>query len=800
MHAKVNPTRQMARLFSVLAYDEADHLFLIETRTVGFGFVLKPLHGVDQGTFDRLNVFFNQEWPVNTLIQILLFTSPDLENWLEIHRRRTEVSRDRLEGALADQARTFLRQSTHSPIQSADAVRVRRSELLVLIQLPLAAPLPDEGDLARARALRKSARQAMKTVGLAPVDLTAAGYIRQMEVLINWHPEAGWRQTLRSRWDPDLPIREQIADFDQALEVDAQGLRLGNRRVKTLSVKRYPEQFHFGAARSYLGDILSGSRGLRENVLITLSLHYPDVESTKARLETQRQWVTHQAHGPMLKFLPQLAQRKQGFDVLFDAFQDGDRPVRASLTLVLFVDPKSEEQAVSNARSYFRELGFQLFEDRFISLPVFLNALPFGADRAFIRDSYRYRTFGTRHVLPLLPILSDWTGTGTPTLNLISRSGELMGLSLFDSGSNYNATIAAQSGSGKSFLTNEIIVSTLAEGGRVWVIDVGRSYQNLAETLRGEFMAFTPDSGISLNPFDLIHDWNEEADAVAGIVTAMMAPNDRLSDFQSAALKRVLKDLYEAHANTMTVDDVAIALHAQGDSRIRDMGEQLFPFTERGEYGRYFKGRNTVAFSGQLIVLELEELKGRKHLQQVVLLQLIFQIQQAMYLGDRGRRKLVIIDESWDLLTMGDAACFIEHGYRRFRKYGGSAITLTQSVNDLYRTPTGRAIAENSAHMFLLGQKPEAIEALRMEKRLPLSDGGYTLLKTVHTVPGAYSELFYLGESGPGIGRLIVDPYKQVLYSTRPDDIAAIKASRQSGLSLDASIKARIKALAGERP
>ena len=81
-----------------------------------------------------------------------------------------------------------------------------------------------------------------------------------------------------------------------------------------------------------------------------------------------------------------------------------------------------------------------------------------------------------------------------------------------------------------------------------------------------------------------------------------------------------------------------------------------------------------------------------------------------------------------------------------------------------------------------------------MEKRLPLSDGGYTLLKTVHTVPGAYSELFYLGESGPGIGRLIVDPYKQVLYSTRPDDIAAIKASRQKGLSLDASIKARIKA------
>jgi conjugal transfer ATP-binding protein TraC len=104
------------------------------------------------------------------------------------------------------------------------------------------------------------------------------------------------------------------------------------------------------------------------------------------------------------------------------------------------------------------------------------------------------------------------------------------------------------------------------------------------------------------------------------------------------------------------------------------------------------------------VVLELEELKGRKHLQQVILLQLIFQIQQAMYLGERGRQKLVLIDEAWDLLTQGDVATFIEHGYRRFRKYNGAAITVTQSLADLYANPTGRAIADNSAHTLLLAQ------------------------------------------------------------------------------------------------
>ena len=61
-------------------------------------------------------------------------------------------------------------------------------------------------------------------------------------------------------------------------------------------------------------------------------------------------------------------------------------------------------------------------------------------------------------------------------------------------------------------------------------------------------------------------------------------------------------------------------------------------------------------------------------------------------------------------------------------------MTITQSVNDLYRSPTGRAIVENSANMYLLGQKAEAIEALKAERRLPLSEGGYALLKTVHTL------------------------------------------------------------------
>ena len=115
--------------------------------------------------------------------------------------------------------------------------------------------------------------------------------------------------------------------------------------------------------------------------------------------------------------------------------------------------------------------------------------------------------------------------------------------------------IAASSGAGKSFLANEIICHHLAIGGRCWVIDVGRCYANLCESLGGQFVAFTRDAAIVLNPFELIGDWEEEADVIAALVTAMAAPTEPLGDFRTAGLKRVLKGLWDGLGPTMTVDD-----------------------------------------------------------------------------------------------------------------------------------------------------------------------------------------------------------------------------------------------------
>lgn len=778
-------------LFRVLAEAPDSGIFLLDDRSLGFGFICQPLAGISSGLFDRLNVLLNQEWPVDTLIQCLLFTSPDLpEGGVSGNRDKAALT---LPQRLDERSRIFRKEATDVPLHELNGVLVRKSELILTFKIPLKAMEPSEGEMADTEKLSGATFQALSTIGLCPIQLSGARWLRLMAVILNWDPDALWRNEPIKAPVRDLPLRDQVLDFGTCLAISKEAVHLEARDVRLLSVKQYPDAAPLGGALRYLGDLLSGSRGIRQNVLLGMTLHYPDTESHKTRIATSRQWITTQATGPMARFLPRLGSRKQQFDLLFEAFEDGDRPVRAALSMALFVRPEEATRAISNAKVYFRELGFQLLEDRYIALPLFLNLLPLGAERSFVAMSQRFRTLATRQALPLLPLFSDWSGSGGSMLSLISRSGEAMRFSLFDSPTNYNASIAAQSGSGKSFLTNEIIVRSLAEGARVWVIDIGRSYENLSEALGGEFIAFGPNSRTSLNPFALLTDWSEDADLIAAVFAAMVAPTSTLSDFQTATLKRTLKDLHELLGGSVTIDLVAESLAEEVDPRIRDLGVQLFPFTSQGEYGRHFHGEGIIRFDSAFTVLELEELKGRRHLQKVVLLLLILTIQKAMFEGDRHQKKIVIIDESWDLLTEGDAAAFIETGYRRFRKYGGAAITLTQSVNDLYRSSAGRAIVENSAHLLLLGQKAESLDLLKREDRLSLGEAGYALLKSVHTLPGRYSEVFIHGETGSGIGRLVVDPYKRLLFSTRPDDVAAIRSLRLKGHDLESAIKTLLK-------
>ena len=784
----------------VQAYDEQSKLFLCDDSTLGFAFECVPLAGGDQHTKERIEQLVAGDYPPGTIMQFFLYRSPDIEPQLNALAR---IRQDHMDGPLAGvvkQRIDFLRAHTKKNIHGRsfsggdyDCGRIQESRLIVSIKIPFEGKEPKESDVVLTKTWETKIESALSSVGLWPYALSASRYIRLMQSIINWSPNATWRSMpVMGEWEEDKTISAQIFDPTTDLVIaDKSTLQLGEHCfVKVMSAKRIPDAFFFTEAMKYVGNTMGGNDKLTINYAVCCNVFFPVTQSEKAKLETKRTWTVNQAVGPMLKFVPVLADKKHSFDILSESFQKGAKPIRMTFSVLLFSDSrKAVERAAVSAQSYWDTMHFHLMEDYFITAPMFQNCLPLCAEKEAVFHLDRYKTMTTRELPVLLPVFGEWKGTGTFHVALISRNGQLMSLSLHDSDTNKNAVIAAESGSGKSFLLNEIIVSYLSEGAQVWVIDAGKSYKKLNEQLDGDFLQFDEASKICLNPFELIDDWKEDEDTISALIAAMASEKEKLSDFQMAGLKQILKRLWETKGQAMTVDDIAAECLGHTEQRMHDIGQQLFSFTSKGGYGQYFHGHNTMRFENPFTVLELDELQGRTHLRQVVLMQLIFQIQREMYLGERNRKKIMIIDEAWDLIKSGPVSVFIEHGFRKFRKYGGSAIIATQSLNDLYENPVGRAIAENANMMLLLGQKPETIASIRDSGRLVLSEAGFNLLSTVASVGGVYSEIFVKsGHTGVGVGRLIVSNFEKMLFSTAPEDVNAIENYTNRGLNVTDAI------------
>jgi conjugal transfer ATP-binding protein TraC len=79
---------------------------------------------------------------------------------------------------------------------------------------------------------------------------------------------------------------------------------------------------------------------------------------------------------------------------------------------------------------------------------------------------------------------------------------------------------------------------------------------------------------------------------------------------------------------------------------------------------------------------------------------------------------------------------------------------------------------------------PEAIQQLSSSNKLALTPHKEATMKSVKTVSGKYSEILISSSKGYTVGRLLLDPFSLMLYSTKADEFAAVNDFREQGLSV----------------
>lgn len=845
------------QLVSPLAVDNEKKIFFCDDNTLSFCYECQPLSGGGDKELEKLGQLFSQNFPADTTFSFLLFRSPDIQREINAAERIRFNFNHPLLTPIFHARQSFLKEFTLKDIVTTTKTgamfnigRVVDVKLIISVKMPFSGERPSEQFQQETVDWSTKIYSSLRAIGFAPHQMDADDYVRFLNVFLNWRSDATWRSSITGLWEKDKPIPAQVFDPETGVFMaNKDYIKLGdNTYVKMMSAKKMPDVTYFGNAIQYVGDLSGNNGGIHANYAVCCNVIFPDPNKMKDALSKKRTWANNQAYGPLLKFDPMLGEIKKSFDTIYESMMNGGRPIKTSFHVVLFGKDEKDIQGLgSQAASFWSDQHFTLKEDTYVMLPMFRNCLPMCCDRLAIKELWRYKTMTSAEAPAILPLFGESKGSGTPHIQLISRNGQLMNVSLHDSSTNQNAVIAAESGSGKSFLLNEIVLDYMSEGAKVWIIDAGKSYKKICEALGGDFVEFSDRSKLSLNPFDTVVDWNNEEDQMVNLVSTMASMQGNLDDYQIAALKghmhRLWEEDYQKRVESakgaieqidteydnkveqakkvdatnaqniinelenarelakfralpppqLSIDDVANACVSDNDHRVQDVGVQLGSFTSNSSYGRFFAGRNNANFNNDLTVLELDELQGRRHLRQVVLLQLISQIQREIFLGERNRKKLVIIDEAWDLLKEGEVASFMEGAYRKFRKYGGSAIIATQSAGDLIGTSAGVAIQNNSANTFYLGQKATTLEQLRKANTLVMEDWAFNLLKSVRTEAGVYSEIYF--QQGPiqAVGRLVVSEYQKLLYSTHPDDVNAIKQYQVQGLSVDEAIKQILK-------
>lgn len=843
---------RLADMLPYTAYIQESGLFVIEGDAPGsveaLGFVLEmvPQTGAPQEMAEILTSVFLGV-PAGTSFQWQLLASPETEPFIRAYEN-CRIDPDQIPeraATLKEQARLYqtlfrrradhFREGSTTPLIANTPYLLRDFRAIMAVTVP-ATRIDDETLNDAIHTLRESAITTLRTYHQYSHTWGPEDLINWVAVLTNPHNSLV-PKPVRLHYDDGRLIRDQIVAPDTVMRVEQSGLKFGlpqdgNEIVAhVMSVRSYPPSCTLHSMGQIIGDWTQTALGYPCPFLVTMTAVTKDYETSKNQTQMKQVRATQQAESQMAKFLPDIAEKKRDWDIAQYSFEDGKGLVNMAHQIVLFAPPKTVTRAIQSAVAVWRNIQFELVSDTYMQIQGFLTALPMTTSDSLQRDiknAHRWSTKTMFNAVNMAPVLGEWTGLcKAPVLGFWGRRGQAMGIDLFANYSgNYNACVVGVSGSGKSVLLNDIALGYLGVGGRCWIIDVGRSYEKLCQTVGGQFIEFTPDAQICLNPFSMIKDiddFDDQMGMLRDLLAQMISPSEPLGDYERSQIEIHLRSLYYEKGNAMTMDDLAYSLinncerggpNPQAvddeyrqkirnmppeerdkicDPTIRRLGVQLFPYTSDGSYGRYFNGPANIEFKSNFIVLELEELASKPDLQTVVMFLLMYKITDAMYLT-RDQPKICIIDEAWSLLNGGRSATFIETGYRRARKYKGSFITGTQSIGDYSKSPAAEAALNNADWMFLLRQKPESVESLEKSGKLLLSPDMKKQLLSVTTRQGSYSEVFvHCGQLGFGIGRMFLDPFSLILYSSAAEDFEAVRHHRERGLSTAESIEAVLK-------
>lgn len=399
----------------------------------------------------------------------------------------------------------------------------------------------------------------------------------------------------------------------------------------------------------------------------------------------------------------------------------------------------------------------------------FISTGPFARDELWV-----YRNISTGWLSTTFPFSSStlshddgilyWVNTHNNSLILYDR---------FKS-ENGNMCVFAKSWGWKSFAVKLEILRSLMMWTDVIVVDPENEYKALVDTVWWTYLDVSLNSRERINPFDLplwvkdkdIRPGDLLRDAIVSLLGLMNLMLTKLTSNEASIMEKAIITTYNLKWITLEDDDV----NGKEIPTMRDLYSVLETMDWARELTQRLEKYTTWIFSW--VFSELTNISLNEWLQ-------VFSVRDlddilrptAMYIilsyiwnrvRSSNKKRILVIDEAWNIMQHEDSAKFLFWLVKRARKYNLWVTTITQDVEDFIGSSYGKPIVTNSSIQLLLKQSPASIDALQNIFKITDQEK-YILLNSA-----VWQWLFFAGSEHVWI-QVIASFYEEQIVSTNPN-------------------------------
>lgn len=521
-------------------------------------------------------------------------------------------------------------------------------------------------------------------------------------------------------------LRDLIAP--SSLEIFSNYFRLGTKFGRTLYVYGYPRQVHTG----WLSPLIN----IDEILDVSMFIYPVDTQTilknlTKKVTQLEASLAINSEKGKVRD--PALEAAIIDAEQLRDQLQIGaERFFRFGLYVTLYADSLEELRYVQNKVETI--FGQQLVFSKVASSQQEQGlqcTAPQLMDQLKIRHNLNTGALSTT-----FPFTSA---------DLSQEDGILYGINMHNSGlvifdrfslENANMVVFAKSGAGKSFTVKLEALRSMMVGIDVIIIDPENEYRKLCDAVGGSYIRLSLNSATRINPFDLpkVVDSKEANDALrSNLVTlhglfrlmlsssAPVTGDEGVTGFgltpqEEADLDQALIDTYSRagitsdplthQATPPTIANLYDTLLHMGGTGPQ-LAQRLRKYTT-GTFAGIFSQQSNVEINNSMVVFNIRDLEDElRPVAMYIVLSHIWNITRS----DQ-RKRMLIVDEAWQLMKYPDSANFIFSLAKRARKYKLGLTTITQDVEDFMGSKMGRAIVNNASMQLLLKQSTSTVDVV----------------------------------------------------------------------------------------